>query len=73
MKILGKPLTIASVLHMALLGALVMADDGVDLKEGATAPVFEVTDDTGARWRSSDHVGKRAVFFFFFPAALTGG
>lgn len=40
---------------------------------GDKAPVFEALDDAGNPWRSSEHVGRRALVVFFFPAALTGG
>lgn len=49
------------------------ADDKVDLKVGDKAPVFTGTDDQGKEWKSSDHVGKKVVVVYFFPAALTGG
>ena len=46
---------------------------GVDLKVGDAAPAFQQKDDTGGIWKSSDHVGKKVVVVFFFPAAFTGG
>lgn len=46
---------------------------GMLLKVGDKAPTFQGTDDQGKAWRSSDHVGKKVVVLFFFPAALTGG
>ena len=45
----------------------------VDLKVGDAAPAFQQMDDTGGIWKSSDHVGKKIVVVFFFPAAFTGG
>ncbi len=44
-----------------------------DVKLGDPAPTFEAKDDAGKDWKSSDHVGKKAVVVFFFPAAFTGG
>lgn len=55
------------------LGGLHAADDKVDLKVGDKAPTFESTDDQGKAWKSSDHVGKKILVVYFFPAALTGG
>lgn len=55
------------------LGGLFAADEKVDLKEGDKAPAFEGTDDQGKTWKSADHVGKKIVVVYFFPAALTGG
>lgn len=45
----------------------------VDLKVGDSAPEFTSVDDQGKPWKSSDHVGKKVVVLYFFPAALTGG
>jgi peroxiredoxin Q/BCP len=51
------------------------ADDkrGVDVKVGDRAPVFESTDDQGKPWKSTDHVGKKVLVVYFYPADLTGG
>jgi peroxiredoxin Q/BCP len=55
-------------------GGIGAADDKpVDLKVGDKAPVFQATDDTGRLWKSSEHVGKKLVVVYFFPAAFTGG
>jgi peroxiredoxin Q/BCP len=43
------------------------------LDKGDKAPVFTATDDQGQEWKSSDHVGKKILVVYFFPAALTGG
>lgn len=45
----------------------------VKLKVGDPAPKFEVKDDQGKVWKTKDHVGKKPVVFFFYPAAFTGG
>ena len=49
------------------------ATEGVDLEVGDAAPAFQQKDHTGSIWKSSDHVGKKIVVVFFFPAAFTGG
>ena len=59
-------------LSLCLLGTLALQDK-VDLKVGDAAPTFESSDDTGKAWKSADHVGKKIVVVFFFPAAFTGG
>jgi len=59
-------------LVLSLLGMLALQDK-VDLKVGDAAPKFEAPDDTGKAWKSEDHVGKKVVVVFFFPAAFTGG
>ena len=43
------------------------------LKVGEKAPEFQAVDENGRAWKSSDHVGKKIVVLYFFPAALTGG
>jgi peroxiredoxin Q/BCP len=57
---------------LCMLGALSLQDK-VDLKVGDAAPTFEASDDSGKAWKSTDHVGKKIVVVFFFPAAFTGG
>jgi len=44
-----------------------------DLEVGAKAPVFEALDDSGALWKSADHVGKGILVVYFYPADMTGG
>lgn len=44
-----------------------------DLKVGDAAPVFQSTDDQGKTWKSDDHVGKKIIVVYFYPADLTGG
>jgi peroxiredoxin Q/BCP len=65
----------------ALLGVCVLAggfatatqaaEEG--LKKGDKAPVFKSTDDQGKPWKSTDHVGKKILVIYFYPADLTGG
>ncbi len=43
------------------------------LKVGSPAPEFQAKDDTGADWKSVDHVGKKAIVVYFYPANMTGG
>jgi len=61
-------LTLALWLLAALPG-----QDKVDLKVGDTAPTFAAKDDTGADWKSADHVGKKILVVYFYPASFTGG
>lgn len=61
-----------SLLAIALLLAL-PAQDKIDLKVGDVAPRFNAKDDTGADWKSSDHVGKKILVVYFYPASFTGG
>lgn len=54
------------------LSRLSAADEKV-LKVGDAAPMFEAKDDQGTTWKSSEHVGKKIVVVYFYPADLTGG
>lgn len=56
-----------------LVSSISVAEDVVDLKVGDAAPVFEVEDDKGATWKSEDHVGKKLLVVYFYPADMTGG
>ncbi len=47
--------------------------DAVDLKVGDAAPTFQAKDETGADWKSTDHVGKKVIVVYFYPADFTGG
>jgi peroxiredoxin Q/BCP len=56
--------------------AMVIAADaakGTELKVGDQAPNFQGVDDQGKVWKSSDHVGKKVMVVYFYPADLTGG
>jgi len=57
----------------ALLAVLLLATQAVDLKVGDAAPAFASKDDTGADWKSADHVGKKVLVVYFYPASFTGG
>jgi peroxiredoxin Q/BCP len=52
-------------------GGLVAAET-VDLKKGDPAPVFQSIDDHGKAWKSTDHVGKKVLVVYFYPADFTG-
>jgi peroxiredoxin Q/BCP len=74
MRIRGK-VTAAAVCLGVLVAAHLAAkdEDKVDLKVGDKAPTFKATCDTLKEWKSSDHVGKKYLVVYFFPAAFTGG
>ncbi|MEQ8785747.1 MAG: peroxiredoxin [Pirellulaceae bacterium] len=40
---------------------------------GQKAPAFSALDDQGKEWKSSEHVGKKVVVVYFYPADMTGG
>lgn len=70
-----KTLRISSLLITILLLAVSAIRSGtpVDLKVGDSAPKFEAMDDTGKLWKSADHVGKKIMVVYFYPADFTGG
>ena len=43
------------------------------IEVGEKAPAFSTKDDAGKVWKSEDHVGKKNVIVYFYPAAMTGG
>src|SRR5437762_10780768 len=43
------------------------------VKVGDKAPEFEAQDEQGKTWKSKDHVGKKIVVVYFYPADFTGG
>jgi peroxiredoxin Q/BCP len=67
---LGMACALASA---ALICGLATAGDKGGAKVGDKAPMFQATDDQGNVWKSSDHVGKKVVVLYFFPADFTGG
>lgn len=69
---LRKGLAAALVAGLAMTFGIVWAQDAGP-KVGDAAPVFESIDDQGKVWKSSDHVGKKIVVLYFYPADLTGG
>jgi peroxiredoxin Q/BCP len=64
---------LAAPVMLVLAGAGRTDDAKVNLKVGDKAPTFEGTDQQGNTLKSSDHVGKKILVVYFFPAAFTGG
>jgi peroxiredoxin Q/BCP len=62
-------------LSLWVAGNVGRADDAktINLNVGNAAPAFQATDDQGKPWKSTDHVGKKVVVVYFYPADLTGG
>jgi peroxiredoxin Q/BCP len=65
--------TLAILTAACLASVATWAADPVNLKEGDPAPKFEALDDTGKLWKSEDHVGKKIVVVYFYPADCTRG
>ncbi|MDB5391142.1 MAG: alkyl hydroperoxide reductase/Thiol specific antioxidant/Mal allergen [Planctomycetaceae bacterium] len=62
-----------ALMAFSIAGFAGAEDKKVDLKVGDEAPKFESLDDTGKEWKSTDHVGKKVVVVYFYPADFTGG
>ena len=60
-------------LKEALQANLDAAEKKADLKVGDPAPEFQAHDDRGQIWKSTDHVGKKILVVYFYPADMTGG
>jgi peroxiredoxin Q/BCP len=58
---------------IASAGGTPAEEDKTELKRGDKAPSFQAIDDQGKTWKSSDHVGKKVIVVYFYPADFTGG
>lgn len=59
---------------LALVVATLMSGNlFADVNVGDPAPTFEVLDDQGHSWKSSEYFGKKPVVVYFYPADMTGG
>jgi len=59
------------ILVIVLLALWIEVD--AQVKKGDKAPLFKTVDDAGEVWRLKDHIGKKIVVLYFYPAAMTGG
>jgi len=66
-------LTFGMVATLVSVWALPANAQSTSLAVGDAAPKFEVADDEGKPWKSSDHFGKKIVVVYFYPADMTGG
>ncbi len=63
----------AGIVAVLALAAGGLSAGGKGPKVGEKAPAFESTDETGKPWKSSEHVGKKILVLYFYPADFTGG
>jgi peroxiredoxin Q/BCP len=61
-----------AVLALAAMANSSLAGDQAP-KVGEKAPAFESVDENGKVWKSSDHIGKKIIVLYFYPADFTGG
>lgn len=66
-------LTVTMLVAAFAVSAFSVVLHAADVKVGDKAPVFEALDDKGEVWKSRDHVGKKIVVVYFYPADMTGG
>lgn len=72
LRLLGVGVCVLGVLAFALGGRL-SAGKAEGPKVGDKAPSFESVDEHGKAWKSADHVGKKILVLYFYPADFTGG
>jgi thioredoxin-dependent peroxiredoxin len=70
---LWKCRAVVLVVCLAATAGVLAREDKPEVKKGDKAPAFEATNDQGKTWKSSDHVGKKVIVVYFFPADFTGG
>ena len=58
---------------LGFLASVTSARAADELKLGDPAPSFQALDDSGKEWKSSEHVGKKVIVVYFYPADMTGG
>jgi peroxiredoxin Q/BCP len=74
MKIVIRSMVMLSL--VCLVTGRTTADDKAkkgEVKVGDPAPAFQATDDQSNTWKSSDHVGKKILVVYFYPADQTPG
>jgi len=73
MKYLISAACITCLAFFTHLKPLSAAEGEVNLSVGDPAPRFQAKDDQGNVWKSKDHVGKKILVVYFYPADMTGG
>jgi peroxiredoxin Q/BCP len=63
----------AALVAVSALSARAVDKPTPNLKPGEKAPVFRGVDDAGKPWKSAEHVGKKILVVYFYPADMTGG
>jgi thioredoxin-dependent peroxiredoxin len=62
-----------AIAALALMSGSSVSAGGGQLKVGDKAPAFEGPDDQGQTFKSNEHVGKKIVVVYFYPADFTKG
>ena len=69
---IARSFSVAAAL-LALFASFNLASANEGLKVGDPVPGFQAQDDSGKDWKSSEHVGKKVIVVYFYPADMTGG
>ena len=62
-----------AIVGFVVAGGLRAGEKGSKVKIGDKAPAFESVDENGQDWKSKDHVGKKVIVLYFYPADFTSG
>ncbi|MBL4886335.1 MAG: peroxiredoxin [Planctomycetaceae bacterium] len=73
MRIRNLLLTVIATSFLSVLGQGSSSAAEQGLAVGKVVPEFSALDDKGKKWNSKDHVGKKIVVVYFYPADMTGG
>lgn len=58
---------------LAFILACIFSVPALAVEVGDKAPKFEAQDDADQLWKSTEHVGKKILVVYFYPADMTGG
>lgn len=61
------------LLAVAMNSDTLAENPDVMVNVGDKAPAFEAKDQDGKLWKSAEHVGKKYIVVYFYPADMTGG
>lgn len=61
------------LLAIVLMSAVNAESPEIALVEGDVAPAFEALSASGEVWKSEEHIGKKIVVVYFYPADFTNG
>lgn len=61
------------LLAIVLMSAVNAESPEIALAEGDVAPAFEALSASGEVWKSEEHIGKKIVVVYFYPADFTNG
>lgn len=63
----------STFLSFILIATFGLASLAQELNVGDKAPKFKTLADDGSTWNLNDHLGKKFIVVYFYPAAMTGG